>query len=207
VNNTAGSGTGAGNVVVNAGAILGGNGTVGDTGGGRTVTVNAGGIVRPGSTLTDAGTLTVNSTANTTFASGSILQVNVGASPSVGGKLAITGGGTVDLSGLSSTAPMNIFLTGVGGLTINTPYSLTVIDSGATPFVLPGGGFNSNLFSVTANFGLASAVTVTNPTAGTLVLGFTPVPEPASILVIAAGAAGAVGLRRRFRRPAPGRAS
>jgi hypothetical protein len=167
------------------------------------VTVNAGGIVRPGSTFTDTGTLTVNGTANTTFAAGSILQVNVGASPSVGGKRLITGGGTVDLSGLSSATPMTIFLTSVGGLT-STPYLLTVSDSGATPIVFPGGRFNSNLFNVTANFGLASAVTVTNPTAGTLVLGFTPGPEPASILLIAAGATEAVGLRR-LRRPAPGR--
>jgi hypothetical protein len=35
-----------------------------------------------------------------------------------------------------------------------------------------------------------------------VVLGFTPVPEPAAVLALAAGAAGAVGLRRRFGRKA-----
>jgi autotransporter-associated beta strand protein len=197
VNNTTGSGTGTGNVVVNSGAILGGTGTIGN-GGAQAVTVSSGGVVRPGGSLTGIGTLTVNSGAgsNVTFAPGSTLQVNVGSSPTTAGRLNITGGGTADLSGLSTTAPMNIYLAISAGLTQGTPYSLTVVDSGAAPIVFPGGGFDPNLFSVTSDFP-TTGLTVTNPTASTIVLNFTPVPEPGSVLLVAAGVAAAAGLRRR----------
>lgn len=196
VNNTAGSGTGNGNVVVNAGAILGGSGTVG-TGGFQPVTINTGGVVRPGASLTGIDTLTVNTTGTVSFAAGSTLQVNVGSSPTAGGRLAVTGGGTIDLTGLSPTTPMNVYLTGVGGLELGTPYSLTILDSGATPIAFPG-GFDPTLFSVTADFAV-TGLTVLNPTAGTVVLSFTPVPEPGSVLLVVAGVAAAGGLRRRVR--------
>src|SRR5262249_37372846 len=88
VNNT----SGPGNVVVNPGAILGGSGTIG-TGGAQTVTVSAGGVIRPGGSITGLEPLTVNSAGNATlavtFAPGSTLQVNVGASTTAGGQLTI----------------------------------------------------------------------------------------------------------------------
>jgi fibronectin-binding autotransporter adhesin len=108
VNNTAGSGTGSGSVVVNPGAISGGSGTV-DTGGAQTVTVAGGAVVRPGGSATGISTLTINSTANVTFAAGSTLQVNVGTSATAGGHLKVIGGGTVELSRLTTMAPLNIY--------------------------------------------------------------------------------------------------
>jgi autotransporter-associated beta strand protein len=197
VNNTSGSGTGTGNVVVNPGAILGGTGTVG-TGGLQTVTVNPAAVIRPGANLTGIGTLTVNSVGNVTFAAGSTLQVNVGTNPAVGGRLNIIGGGTADVSGLSALAPLNVYLTSPGGPTAGTPYSLTVIDSGSTPIIFPVGGFDPSLFSVTTDFPV-TGLSVLNPTPGTIVLNFTPVPEPGSVLLVVAGVAAVAGLRRRFR--------
>lgn len=197
VNNTAGSGTGVGDVVVNPGAIISGTGTVGD-GGFRAVTVNSGAILRPGGSVNEIGTLHVNTTRSISFASGSVLQVNAGTNPTTGGRLNVTGGGTADLSGLSPAAPMRVYLTAAGDVTPNTLYSLTVIDSGSTPIAFPAGGFDASLFSVTADFPI-SGLSVLHPTPGTVVLTFTPVPEPGSVLLVVAGAAAAVVLRRRRR--------
>lgn len=197
VNNAAGSGTGAGDVVVNPGAVLGGTGTVSD-GGFRTITVNPGAVVRPGGGPAGIGTLTVRTAGTVAFAPGSVLQVNVGTNTAAGGRLAVTGGGTADLSGLSSTAPMRLYLTAPGDVTFGAPYSLTVIDSGSAAIAFPGGGFDASLFDVTADFP-ASGLTVLHPTPGTVVVTFTPVPEPGPVLLFAAGAGAAVVLRRRRR--------
>jgi autotransporter-associated beta strand protein len=197
VNNSTGSGTGSGSgaVIVNAGAILGGNGTIGD-GSPVPVMVNPGGVIRPGPSLSAIGNLLVSSASNVAFSPGSTLQVNVGASPTVGGKLTISDGGTVDLSGLSAATPMNLYLTNIGGLT-STPYSLIVMDAGPTPILFPGSGFNANLFNLTANFGFAAPPSITNPSAGRIVLNFTPVPEPAAVLAACAAAGFAGWVRRR----------
>ncbi|HEY1375715.1 MAG TPA: autotransporter-associated beta strand repeat-containing protein, partial [Gemmataceae bacterium] len=196
VQNTAGSGTGSSSLVVNSGAILSGTGTVGD-GSAVTVTVNSGGVVRPGAVTGIP--LTVNSTGNVSFSPGSTEQVIVGSSGGLGGKLRVTGGGTMDLSGLSAAAPMNLFLTTFTGVSGHTPYSLVVMDSGSTPIVFPAGGFSPSLFSVTANFGTDAGFTVTNPAAGVIVVGFSPVPEPMGVLAVCAAAAGVAGWVRRRR--------
>jgi hypothetical protein len=84
---------------------------------------------------------------------------------------------------------------------VGTPYSLTVLDSGSTPIVFPG-AFDPSLFSVVTTFPV-SGLSVAHPTAGTVVVSFTPVPEPGSVLLVAAGAGAAVGLRRRGRTVGP----
>lgn len=46
-----------------------------------------------------------------------------------------------------------------------------------------------------------TGLAIANPTAGTLVVTFTPVPEPSSVLLVAVGAAGlGAAVRRRLRR-------
>jgi autotransporter-associated beta strand protein len=192
VNSTTGSGTGSGSVAVHPGAILGGSGTVGD-GSAVAVTVAAGGVIRPGSSLTGIGTLTVNGTGNVAFAPGSTLQINVGPDPMTGGQLRVLGG-TTDLSQLTTTTPMNVYLTGLGTVTAGAPYSLTII-SGTNQIMFPAAGFDPGLFSVTADFAM-TGLTVLNPGGNTIVLTFTPVPEPGSSLLVAAAA---VGLRWRRR--------
>jgi hypothetical protein len=134
-----------------------------------------------------------------TFAPGSVLQVNVGSNPAAGGRLNVTGGGTADLSGLSASAPLAIYLTGTGGLALGTPYSLRFLDTGSAPITFPGGGFDPNLFSVIANFDL-TAVSIVNPSSGALVVNFTPVPEPVAVLGLAAAAVGLARVTRSIRR-------
>ena len=70
VSNTTGSGTGTGNVIVNAGGTLGGTGVIAGT-----VFVNNGGALAPGAS---AGALTINGAGGVSFGASAAFQVEIG---------------------------------------------------------------------------------------------------------------------------------
>ena len=124
VNNTTGSGTGSGDVIVNSPGALGGTGSIDGT-----VTVNVGGALAPGASI---GTLTIN---NNLFLSGNLnVEVNKSASPSndlvvVTGTINNIGSGTVNVSNLG------------GALSIGDSFKLfnqAVVNGGA--LTVSGGG-------------------------------------------------------------------
>ena len=84
-NNTSGSATGSGAVVVNnSGTVLGGTGTIGGS-----VTISSGAILRGGTGTSASGTLTI--VGNVTLTSNSIIQLALG-TPGAHSTLASTGG-------------------------------------------------------------------------------------------------------------------
>jgi fibronectin-binding autotransporter adhesin len=98
INNTAGSGTGSGSVIVANTATLGGQGFIGGP-----VTVNAGGTLSPGAAATSVGTLTINS--DLSLAGNVAISINKSLSPSnssvvVTGALNNSGSGTVKITNL-----------------------------------------------------------------------------------------------------------
>jgi hypothetical protein len=202
VNNTAGSGTGTGPVIVNTGATIGGSGTVGGV-----LTVNTGGTIAPGNS---SGTLSVGS--NTTVAGTYAFELTTagtsaaastgGSSPalphiqhdviSVTGTLTFTGSILNINSGAGST-----------GLVNTNPYSWLIATASGGITGTPTLGTVSGVDFVAAQ---TSGGTFTVDTVGNnLFLNFTPVPEPATVLGLAAGAMGLAGLiRRRMRKAASG---
>jgi len=102
VNNTSGSGTGSGNVTVNSGGILGGDGIIAGP-----VNVNSGGTLAPGSSGT-----AIFATGNLTIASGGDLDAVINSSTAGSGYDQIDVTGTVNLSGstlnLSGTRPIHL---------------------------------------------------------------------------------------------------
>jgi autotransporter-associated beta strand protein len=186
VDNTAGSGTGTGGVVVNNGGRLRGVGTIAGS-----VSVT-GGTLAPGA-ATSPGTLTTSG-AVTLAPAGTFLV-----------KLGGTGAGQSDLLNLGSTGTINLggaTLTGtlVNGYVPANADTVTIISgTGATAvsgtfaqstsvFVGTAGGFGY-FADVTYN---SSSVVLSNFTA-------TPVPEPVLVFALCA-AAGAIGIRVRRRR-------
>ncbi len=203
-NNTAGSATGTGNVAVNSDGTLGGNGTI-TPGTGNTVSVNNGGTITAG---TGVGSSALAIGANgLTLNNSSTYQVKLfGTGPNDISLLNVTGDVTIgsgallklDLSGLSSSDVSNL-RTAVGQG--NTQTYTIITGTGSV------GNFSASNFSISnvGSFNSSEWSLVTNPSAGTVQLAFSPVPvpEPATVLGIAAGALGLGGLvRRRFRKPA-----
>ncbi len=144
VNNTTGSGTGGGAVIVNSGGVLGGTGSIGGP-----VTVNAGGTLSAGASI---GTLTINS--DLAIGGNVLVEVNTSASPSndlvvVTGALSATAG-TVSVSNLGPALPIGskfqIFsqpVVGGGALTISDGgvnwTNLLAVD-GSIQVIAGGGG-------------------------------------------------------------------
>jgi autotransporter-associated beta strand protein len=194
INNTTGSGTGSGPVSVAAGTKLGGTGTIAGT---VTVAGTAGntGKLAPGD-VNAPGTLTVNNNislgANTEF----VVRLN-GATDGTYDRLNSTG--NITLTGSSLTASVG------GGYTPTFGDKLFVIvNSGAGTTT---GTFNGLAEGATVTIGL-NAFTIHyganfegggQPLTGGNDVALTPVPEPATVLGVAAAGALAVGLRRRFR--------
>ncbi|MGL6075230.1 MAG: autotransporter-associated beta strand repeat-containing protein [Fimbriiglobus sp.] len=197
VNNTTGSGTGPGAVTVVSAATIGGSGTVGT--GAAGFNLNSGANLAPGNSV---GTITLNVTSATLAGNynfelgtaGTSSTTNGGSSPGV--LVANTNHDYVTISGSAN----------VEGLTVN-------------PISLAGAGFNNSLpyswtilsasggLSGTANLGTPSGSQFTNLGGGNftlftgtnnLVLEFTPVPEPTTILGLAAMGVGFLRLRRRW---------
>jgi autotransporter-associated beta strand protein len=202
-NNTTGSATGSGTVVVASGGTLGGTGTVRgvQTGTGplRNVELQAGGSIQPGSPTDPLGNLKLNSSSDSMF-SGGTLKIQVGSSPTASSKLTLAGGGGLDLNALTSGSKLNIELTAATGLTNNTQYTITVLDNiGTGSITYDSDGFNANKFNITAtNFEVnGDGFHITAGSGNQLVISFTPVPEPAVVLGVAAGV---LGLGRLIRR-------
>jgi autotransporter-associated beta strand protein len=193
------SGTGTGAVTVNSGATVGGTGQIGN-GTSGSLAVQSGGSVRPGDGNT-IGTLTVNSAANTVLAGNSKLLINVGTSTTASGQLQLLGAGRLDLTSLSPSNRLSLILTAVQTLTAGQ-YTWNVIHLGGTGQILypgaPVGSFSPDLFSITAsNFTAdASQFSITG-TVNDINVVFTPVPEPAWVLLAAAPVVGLLALRRR----------
>jgi autotransporter-associated beta strand protein len=196
VTNTTGSGTGYGSVTVNAGAGLGGTGTVGGPvtiTGGRLIVGPVGG---PG-TLTLLGATTLNS-ASTFHAA------LTGTTPGSGhSQLVVMPGGSIDLGLATLTATLSYVPTGADRLflidnrnpTSGLAGTFAGLPSGAT-LTFPDG--TTARISYFGDFG-TSAITGGNDV---VLYSFVPVPEPGSVLGLAALALGGLGWRFRRRAPA-----
>ncbi|MFO0811305.1 MAG: autotransporter-associated beta strand repeat-containing protein [Gemmataceae bacterium] len=185
VQNPSGSGTGPGPVTVNDGAILTGPGSIGGV-----TTVNAGGIVRPAFDTISSSGFIFRPNGGLTMANGAIVATPVSNASSTTGRVQTSG-----QINLSAATTLNIYLED-NGVSPGTPVSFTLLQSTSQPIAFVGGAFSPANFAVTANFPL-TAVSVTSPNSLTVVVNFTPVPEPAHVLAVAALAAGTVLRRRR----------
>ncbi|MFO0935908.1 MAG: PEP-CTERM sorting domain-containing protein [Gemmataceae bacterium] len=118
--------------------------------------------------------------------------------------------GVLDLA--VSSQKLNFVLNNAGGLTLNKAYSMTIGKAdlisrdGVTLSTLAGGGtftFAASDFTVTsASFELSDVSLVTN--GGSLILNFTPVPEPTTVVLMAVGIGGVAQACIRSRRRAKG---
>jgi autotransporter-associated beta strand protein len=204
VANTSGSGTGTGAVSVANNATLAGTGFI--TG---ATTVNAGGTLRggfAGGTSAEAiGTLTL---ANTTLNGGvnrGTLAVDLnGGDGTANSKLAFGSGNTFNLVN-AGTNKFDIELLNDTGLTAGNSYILTLATGGSyqrngTPWNAGSNPFTAADFNLVSGSGSWSFTGVSlGVDSGNLVLQFTlaPVPEPATVLGIAALGLAAIRLRRR----------
>lgn len=159
INNSAGSGTGLGNVTVDAGATIGGSGFI-DPAAGMTVSIN--GFLAPGNSI---GTLTVGSSGSTNDATlnGTFLaEVNVSG---LADQLAVFG--NLILNG--STSVLSIVDT--GQLSVGQTYTIASYSGTLT------GTFSSDNLPVgwTVNYGAGTSSTITL------------VPEPGTLALLAFG--------------------
>ena len=195
-------------ITVNTGGTIGGTGTVGSGAATRNITVNNGGTLVGGDPTTaaggDPGVLTVN--GNILIGGGSNFRVRItGGSPS-GTDGGSSGGTPTDPANngflfhstgtLTLNATANIVIDGTGvSFTPNQQYSYLVAQSGSASSinVIDDTVFQTIGFTGT-NFSLIGDGT------GNVYLAFTPVPEPVTVLGLAAGALGLSGLvRHRLR--------
>jgi autotransporter-associated beta strand protein len=198
-----GTGTGTGVLTVNGTGTLRGTGT--STG---IATVLAGGKIGGGDPTTPLGTLTSTATVNI-GQNGSLRTV--GNSLSQSSQLNLTGASTVlNLNpGAGNTFGIDLISDTANPLVNGQAYTITLATVGAAGNiqlnnVSLSGGTNiapSNFVLSSANFSAFNAVSLDVNGLGTsLILQFTPVPEPTTVLGLAAlGLAGAGALRRRFR--------
>jgi autotransporter-associated beta strand protein len=199
------------NLNANPFGTIGGTGTIGAAGTPRTVNVNTAGRLYGGNPAaavgTDPGTLTI--TGNITVNSGGNLAVRLtGGNPGAANSGTSSGGSAGDPAHngyliqtgtftftLISSAIVLIDGTGVP-FTLGSPYSYAVVQTaGAT-------GLNFTTLSQFQTIGFAGSNFSLTESGGVVYLNFTPVPEPATALALAAGVLGLAGLARRFaRRP------
>jgi fibronectin-binding autotransporter adhesin len=216
VNNTTGSGTGTGPVslagtgAVGSGGTLGGIGTIFGT-----VTVSSGtgttqgGIISPGTGST-IGTLNVGSMIWNRLGQYNFLyDATTSATPGTTNNY-IFGSGTLNLGDLSN-APFNFNLLPTNFSPAPTVQNYTVATF-AGGIIGPQGAFTTTPADVSALFTLSGGFTsnttafasvVAGPGGGSsqsLVISFTPVPEPAFVLAACGGVTALVGWRRARRR-------
>lgn len=208
VANTTGSATGGGSVTVNGTGRLEGTGRL-SPGASRLVTVAPGGLIRGGSGAS-VGTLTVNGDVRVVGAAagGGKFGVGLSGDVSAAGLVSVTGTGLLTFD--VTNGPFKIVLENDGGLVLNTPYSFRIATS-ESGFRLANGATVTNPASYalgtefvleSSNFVVFSGITLTR-SGNDLNLQFTPivpVPEPASVLAVAAGGLAAVGAWRSRRK-------
>ena len=167
VNNTAGSGTGTGDVTVESGATLGGTGILDGL-----ATFEAGATLAPG---TSPGTLTFN--GGLTLEDGSILEMEVGSSNDF---ISITGG---TITGSTSSEGIGLMLSS------DIPYfSTTLLDwSGATAVDLDLADFYFLPGSITGDLAFV----------GNSLQFTVPIPEPSSACLLSLGVGLAMMRRRK----------
>jgi autotransporter-associated beta strand protein len=194
------SSTGTGNVSVAAGARLSGHGTIAPSTGN---TVDVGGTIQPGDDST-IGTLTIN--ANTSLHGGSSkyrwsatdLGIGFASTPAPG---ASTNGSQsrLQVSGTLNFQPAEMDVVALGSASAafdNTMhYSWTVATGTSVNSIAAQPTFN------TAGLNTGGGTFTLSSGAGSVFLTFTPAPEPATILLGCAFAAGVTVFVRRRRAP------
>jgi autotransporter-associated beta strand protein len=218
VNNTAGSGTGTGAVAVNAGGTLAGGNTTATSGiiSGN-ITVNAGGRIAPGTpgvtngigTLSAGGNVTVNGGTNSIWSVPLVaVAPNTPATAEAGGanvsQLRLTGAGGLLNLVASTASPITIAVANPTGssFTIGSPVSYVIGTVATAGNIQSNGGaftFDPTAYTFTTNGFQAEAFSLSVQNTS-LVLTFTPVPEPGLILGAGAVVLGLVGGARRLRR-------
>jgi autotransporter-associated beta strand protein/T5SS/PEP-CTERM-associated repeat protein len=180
VANTSGSGTGSGAVSVQSGGRLGGGGTTVGSAGiiSGLVTVQSGGRIAPG----NSGPGVLNLAGGVTFNSGSNLDLELNSA---------TLGSGYDQLKVTGTAALNGNLNVTLGFTPSPTDTFAVVSATTVTGTFantPGNHLNLSGGTFDVVYG-SNVVTLQN---------FTPVPEPASVLLIGAAAASlAVWVRRR----------
>jgi autotransporter-associated beta strand protein len=209
--NTSGSATGTGAVTVSAGGRLAGTGAVvPNTGSQATNTVTVAGTVQPGTdsatgylTLGSATALTTTS-VNGTFAWSFSNSGSGSTSPPVAGASDTNNSANQSrlvVNGDLTLAPTTFNVIGLTGLSFDNTkyYSWRIATAAGTVIVGAQPTFNvTGLNTGGGTFTLSGGV-------GTGYLNFAPIPEPATILLMCGGAAGAVHGARRWRNRGSGR--
>ena len=216
--NTTGSATGGGAVAVNAGVtpgVLSGTGSVGGA-----VNVNAGGRLSPGFNAANPaapGPGQLRASGNVTYTdptgNGSLAVALAGAqtaedagSNARRSQLAVTGsmtfanGMTVDVSRIGTFGTLGIQnnYTIATAATLNAPAAFTSVS--LTTGVGGGGSATANGMTLSVSGFNSGDVFTLLRQAQTLVLQYTPVPEPAAALAVLAAGLGVASWRRRARR-------
>jgi autotransporter-associated beta strand protein len=206
---TSGSTAAGSAVTANTGATVGGGGTVNGA-----LTIAAGATLAPGNsigTLTVAGVTTITGAAPDTGAIWSI-EASRSAANTIGSNDLLTKTGNLNFANLAAGTPaagdnkfrLNI-VNGPSPLVAGETYSMTIA-SGAGQIQRNGTQVNGSTFTfdandyqmISSNFTSFTGVALTANTDGSLVLQFTPVPEPATLLGLTAlGLAGYGWTRRR----------
>jgi len=192
---TSGSSTGIGDISIESGATLGGNGRVGAFTP-QLITVKSGGILTAG---TDVANPVLLALGNVAFDAGSSF------------KATLFGTGTTDISLLNAVsnvttpgnAALRLDLSALSPIDVQTLRTTVGVGNSRTYTVASAGGTSGNFGSIDvansnfANFNSSEWSLTPNPASNTLQVDFTPVPEPGMLLGLATLAFGAA---RRIRR-------
>jgi autotransporter-associated beta strand protein len=190
----------AANVTIASGATLQGTGTLTSP-----TTVNSGGTLKGGDglgVLTVAGNVSL--TADATAVNGSTLRAD--GTPATNSEVVVTGASsTFNLSGLTGSNKFTILIAG-STLVQGTSYTWELVKTQDNPAGLQVNGVtgagqtipSGNYVLSSPAFAAFSDVSLV-ANANSLVLTFTPVPEPAFVLLTCGAVAGGLAWRRRAR--------